>query len=178
MNISTLTAANTQLERTCTIISSIPVMLKLPDPPKNLVNTNPTNNSESLNVAKSSATLSSLIESQTVSTGSSETKESTITTKPVSSSHIIDLTTAPNPAETELGLRFYLPDNATVTLELIDAFNRPVLHLLERQQLLRGTQEMNIPVGSLVSGVYAVRIIAHLENGKTLMNQKTLLIAR
>jgi IPT/TIG domain len=178
MNISALTAANTQLERTCTIISSIPVTLKLPEPPKNLANANPTNNSENSSVAKSSTTLSSFTGNQSVNTGSSETKESIITAKPVSSSHIIDLTTAPNPAETELGLRFYLPDNATVTLELIDAFNRPVLQLLAQQQLLSGMQEMNIPVGSLVSGVYAVRIVAHLENGKTLMNQKALLVTR
>ena len=92
--------------------------------------------------------------------------------------HTVDLLTAPNPAETQVGLRFRLPDDATVTVEVVDALQRVVLNPLAAEVRLGGDHELVIPVGSLPSGAYSVRLRAALANGRTLVQQRALIIAR
>jgi hypothetical protein len=92
--------------------------------------------------------------------------------------HTVDLLTAPNPAEAQVGLRFRLPDDATVTVEVVDALQRVVLNPLAAEARLGGEHEIVIPVGSLPSGAYSVRVRATLTNGRTLVQQRALIIAR
>ena len=92
--------------------------------------------------------------------------------------HTVDLLTAPNPAEAQVGLRFRLPGAATVTVEIVDALQRVVLQPLIAEERTEGEHELAIPVGTLPSGVYSVRVRARVTNGRTLVQQRPLIIAR
>lgn len=71
--------------------------------------------------------------------------------------------TAPNPAETHVGLRLSLSANAQVTVEVIDALQRLVMLPIANQEYLRGDHEIIIPVGSLPSGAYSVRVTEEMK---------------
>ena len=86
--------------------------------------------------------------------------------------------TAPNPAETQMGVRFRLPENATVTVELTDALQRVILAPIQSAALLQGEHEFILPVGSCSAGTYALRVKAILPNGKMLLVQRPIIIVR
>jgi hypothetical protein len=93
-------------------------------------------------------------------------------------SYTVDLLTAPNPAQAQVGLRFTLPGKATTTVEIIDALQRVALTPLNAVPLQEGEQNVAVPVGSLTTGAYFVRLRAVLANGVVLTNQRSLIIAR
>jgi hypothetical protein len=91
----------------------------------------------------------------------------------------IDLMTAPNPAETQIGVRFTLPQDATaVTVEILDVLQRPVLIPLADAPKAQGEHEISVPVGTLPSGMYALQIRVRLTNGTTLLKRRSLMIVR
>ncbi len=85
---------------------------------------------------------------------------------------------APNPAETQVGLRFRLPDDATTTVEVSDVLQRIVLAPLSGIMLQRGEHELVLSVSSFPSGVYSVRVRATLANGTIIVEKRSLIIAR
>jgi hypothetical protein len=97
---------------------------------------------------------------------------------PFAKPYIIDMITAPNPAETHVGLRFGLPADAHISVEIIDALQRMVLKPLNNELRLKGDHEIAIGVGHLPSGAYSIRVNATLTNGKTLIQNRQLLIVR
>jgi hypothetical protein len=92
--------------------------------------------------------------------------------------YTVNLLTAPNPAETQIGLRFHLPQEATVSVEVLDALQRRVLLPVNTEHRDFGTYELSIPVGNLTNGAYSVRLRAILSNGVILFQQLSLIIAR
>jgi len=75
-------------------------------------------------------------------------------------------------------MSYALEQDATVSREILDALQRVVLNPLAAEGRLGGEQEIVIPVGSLPSGAYSVRVRATLTNGRTLVQQRALIIAR
>jgi hypothetical protein len=92
--------------------------------------------------------------------------------------HTVDLLTLPNPADAQVAVRFWLLEDATVTVEVVDALKRVVLLPINAEERRGGGHEIMIPLATLPSGVYSVRVRATLKNGKILMQQRQLIIAR
>jgi photosystem II stability/assembly factor-like uncharacterized protein len=95
-----------------------------------------------------------------------------------SHTHTVNLSTAPNPADAEVHVRFGLPLDASVTVEVLDVLQRPALASLTNTQLSAGEHDTMIALGSLPSGVYSVRVQAKLNDGRILQEQRTLLLHR
>lgn len=75
-------------------------------------------------------------------------------------------------------MSYALEQDATVSREILDALQRVVLIPLAAEARLGGDHELVIPVGSLPSGAYSVRVKAVLANGKMITEQRPLIIAR
>jgi hypothetical protein len=165
MDLSAIPATNTVLDKTCTTMASGAIYVTMPRDP----------NERLLALASKQESGSSTMSAAPNSAAQVHTRQQSQTVFPV---HTVNLLTAPNPATTSIGISFTLPQDATVNIEVIDALQRKILSPLADQLLSQGGQTIIVPVASLPSGAYSVRIIAHLVNGATLMERRTLVIVR
>ena len=72
----------------------------------------------------------------------------------------------PNPFNPTTTIRFQLPVQASVTLELYNILGQRVRFLLDQQQLSAGTHNITLDASSLATGVYFYRLTANTGNGK------------
>jgi hypothetical protein len=139
----------------------------------------PNNDDLTLSMAKNVATTQSKPQTNTAPQTHAQSDEET---PPLGGkawqSHTVNLLTAPNPAETQVGLRFRLPSKATTTIEIVDALQRTILAPMTATALERGEHELSLSVGTLPSGTYTVRVKALLANGALLLEQRPLIIVR
>ncbi len=84
----------------------------------------------------------------------------------------------PDTADSHVGIRFRLPDEARVTVGVYDALQNIVLRPLKETSLSVGDHELSVAVGSLPSGTYSVRVQAILPSGETLFQQRTVIVVR
>jgi hypothetical protein len=160
-NLSGVAATNTVLDRTCLTMTSTPTQIRMPNQKPSTFLTAKT--VESNLTASSKPPLSS--ENETL-------------IKSHQSAHLVNLLTAPNPADAQLGLRFTLPEDAITSIEVLDALQRTVLTPQEPVLLSKGANELALVIGSLPSGSYSLRVKAILTNGKLIVEHRSLIIAR
>jgi hypothetical protein len=172
----TIPASNTTaaIDRSCPAMTSTPAYVVMPKvrPNTTLAASIPTDN-QTTSISKSQASLSSAQAAAPIVTNNEP-----IPGKQSRKSVTVDLLTAPNPAETLVGLSFRLPDEAATTIEIVDALQRTVLIPQANVVLPKGNQEFTISVGSLPSGAYSVRVKAVLKNGVVLLENRSLIIVR
>jgi hypothetical protein len=174
MDFSSVTQqTNPLLDRTCTQIMTQPIYIVMPPEPGTLL---------AVAGLSNNATTTKAIQSQSSITSSDTTNNAGAqvnTTKTSSAkTHTINLLTAPNPAATQVGLRFTLPADGLVTVEVVNALQQIVLQPLTNDQRQAGEHELTVNVGSLASGTYSVRVSATLPNGVTLVERRTLIVIR
>jgi hypothetical protein len=87
------------------------------------------------------------------------------------------LEAAPNPTGGTSSVRYALSKPGAVTLELYDALGRRVTSLVRGEQRVAGTYTTPLDAGSLVPGVYLIRMEVASEQG-TIRQTKTLTVAR
>jgi hypothetical protein len=175
LNTANLTS-NSVLDRTCPNVTSAPSQIRLPS----LENLLSTTFVAGLSADNATAVLPKSGAAQTTASSSAKPLSSSLKEQPIwkGAIHTVDLLTVPNPANAQVGLRFRLPDEAIVTVEIVDALQRVVLAPAKASVMQQGEHEIVIPVGSLASGVYSVRIKANLAAGSTLAEQRPLIIVR
>jgi photosystem II stability/assembly factor-like uncharacterized protein len=71
----------------------------------------------------------------------------------------------PNPFNPSTTIRFQLPVQATVTLELYNILGQRVKYLMNQEQLAAGTHDVNFDASSLASGVYFYQFRAQGSDG-------------
>ncbi|MCU0428077.1 MAG: hypothetical protein MUF71_20890 [Candidatus Kapabacteria bacterium] len=75
-------------------------------------------------------------------------------------------------------LTLTLPDDASVTVEVLDKLNRVVATPLDRQDLMRGTSAHALNSGFWASGVYTVRVRCAYHDGTTVYASSQLFILK
>jgi hypothetical protein len=172
INLSGVAATNTVLDRACPTMTSFPIYARMPEPQGTFLAANTLGDNLALLSAKTPSSLSS-----TQSTFSASAQEF-VQMPRLHSTYTVNLLTAPNPADAQVGLRFTLPDDATTSIEIIDALQRSVLIPQEPSRLSRGNHELSLSIGLLPSGSYSVVVKAILSNGKTILERRSLMIVR
>jgi len=66
----------------------------------------------------------------------------------------------PNPFNPTTTIQFDLPEDAVVTLKIYNMLGQEVQTLLDREDMIEGTQEVQFNAQNLSSGVYFYRIVA------------------
>ena len=169
----TLPQTNTRFDRNCPSITLSPAQGFIPDGSNPFIIANAETNS---------LPITSKLEQSSLLTSGNEPSSLTLSKKQneylLQQLHTVDLLTAPNPAESQMGVRFRLPENATVTVELYDALQRVILAPLQSVTLTEGEHDYTLPVGTCSAGAYSLRVKAVLANGKLLFVQRPIMIVR
>ncbi|MBI4546467.1 MAG: T9SS type A sorting domain-containing protein [Ignavibacteriae bacterium] len=79
----------------------------------------------------------------------------------------------PNPFNPRTTLRFGLPQDAFVTLKILNILGQVVATLADREEFTAGTNEVEFVAGNLPSGVYFYRLAAQLIDGDGALTSET-----
>lgn len=85
---------------------------------------------------------------------------------------------APNPATSEVTVSYQLPQQATVSIEILDALQRVVFRPLEQFPQNANTYDVTVPISTLPPGFYTVRLTTVGAAGEVMQEHRQLLIAR
>lgn len=90
----------------------------------------------------------------------------------------VNVLTAPNPAQSQFTIRFDIPDDANVTLELLNPVQTVVALPLNNKALPGGHYEIPMDASAFANGTYIARLSVVLPNGTLLREHRTLIILR
>lgn len=86
------------------------------------------------------------------------------------------LENAPNPFQSHTSLRFTLPHDAEVTLQVFDVGGRVVATLIDKIQYRAGRHDVDFDSHALSSGIYFARLAVTTDGGKSVLKRRILSI--
>ncbi len=90
----------------------------------------------------------------------------------------LHLICSPNPATEQTSISYSLEEDATVTMEILDALQRVVLRPIIQENRQAGAYLLSVPVTTLPSGMYSVRMSVQPIAGMPIRQVLPLLINR